>query len=138
MKRSGEHWVLVAVALVIPVGLAAMGVFLEPDGRGFGTHEQLGLRPCTMMELWEVPCPGCGVTTSVTLAARGRLGDSLAAQPFGTALALASVVWSLWALATHLRGRDLWAILRRSRLGRIGATTLVLLVVSWIYKLLTV
>ena len=40
---------LLALGLLAPLGVAAM---LRPDGRGFGTHQQLGLPPCTFRVLF--------------------------------------------------------------------------------------
>ena len=60
VKRSTEHWFLVLSAAATVLGLLAVAVFLEPDPRGYGTHEKLGFAPCLPMELWEIPCPGCG------------------------------------------------------------------------------
>ncbi|MBX3451840.1 MAG: DUF2752 domain-containing protein [Planctomycetaceae bacterium] len=64
------------------LGLAA----LEPDARGFGTHQQLGFPGCTLRTLFGIPCPGCGVTTSLALFARGRFVESAIVQPAGFAL----------------------------------------------------
>ena len=71
--RSKEHWIVLALAWLALGGAFLLGRFLEPDPRGFGTHEQLGFRACLPVELWNVPCPGCGVTTAVTLAVHGEL-----------------------------------------------------------------
>lgn len=122
-------------ALLVPVVLAAMGTFLEPDARGLGTHEQLGMRPCTTMDLWGVPCPGCGVTTAVTLAARGRLWDSFVTQPFGFALALGAVAFVAWALWGQATGRDLYRGLMEVPLARWGTGLVAIVLTAWIYKL---
>jgi hypothetical protein len=118
--------------LVVLVGFA---LTLGPDERGFGTHEKLGMQPCLTMKLWTLPCPGCGVTTSLALAARGELGASFANQPFGFLLALALAAFVLWAPIAHLRGRDLWHDLLRVRFGLWGPILVLLLVLSWLYKI---
>lgn len=136
--RTPQHRFVLLAAAAAPLGLLAAALLLEPDARGFGTHEQLGLPPCTPMRLWGVPCPGCGVTTSVALAARGRLGDALAAQPFGLLLVLAALAFSAWAAAGALRGRDLWLALRGRPLARVGVALGAALAAAWVYKLATV
>lgn len=133
--RSVEHLVLFAGANLALAALAAFALFVEPDARGHGTHERLGLPPCAPMDLWNVPCPGCGVTTSFALAAHGRLLASFVNQPLGCALAVGVPLFALWAWRVHLKRGDL-----RDELSRratwpwaVGVTLLVTL--SWIYKL---
>src|SRR3954447_16098360 len=53
----------VAVCLGTVLGVAC---WLRPDPRGMGTHQQLGLPPCTFYLYTDVPCPSCGMTTSFT------------------------------------------------------------------------
>lgn len=125
---------LLALAPLVLASLVAARFWLEPDGRGVGTHERLGLAPCLPMELWNFPCPGCGVTTSVTLAAHGRLLDSLRNQPFGFLVAVGLAAFVLLAPLVHLRGRDLWRELLEVRLARWFPVLATLLVLSWLYK----
>jgi len=133
--RSREHWLILLLAAGALAGLAVLGLALEPDARGVGTHEQLGLRPCLTMELWNVPCPGCGVTTSVTLATQGRFLDALKNQPFGFAVWLFVLGFVAWAALGHLRGRDLWERLHAVRARPWLWAGGVLCVTGWIYKL---
>jgi hypothetical protein len=133
--RSLEHWILLAGATAALLGLVVFALWVPPDPRGYGTHERLGLPPCAAMELWNVPCPGCGVTTSLALAAHGRLLASFLNQPFGCALALAVPCAFVFALVQHARGRDL-----RRELERRPALPFVIAIVafvaaSWLYKL---
>jgi hypothetical protein len=134
-KRGLEHYLVLGLALGALAVLIVLGVFVEPDARGFGTHERLGLPPCKPMEWWNVPCPGCGVTTSVALAAHGALWSSFKNQPFGLLIACAIPVVAVWALNHHLRGRDLNVETSRIKLGWPALVVGVLMVGSWIYKL---
>jgi hypothetical protein len=111
-----------------------LALIAQPDPRGFGTHEQLGLSPCRMMQWTGVPCPGCGVTTSLTLAVQGHPLESLAVQPFGLLTAIALPLLALWALAVHLRGGDLYERLSARR-GLALKSALVLMGLAWVYKL---
>lgn len=115
--------------------LGAFALWVEADPRGFGTHEKLGLPPCAPMELWNIPCPGCGVTTSFALAAHGHVLASFVNQPFGCALALSIPLFAFWAWRVHLRGLDLRdEIAKRSTWPwAVGATSIIAL--SWLYKL---
>ena len=133
-RRSGEHWTLLGLSGIGVVVLLVLGLFVEPDPRGFGTHEKLGLKPCLPMERWNVPCPGCGVTTSVTHAAHGELLRSLAVQPFGLFLSLVTVLFFVWGVGQHLRGRDVWIIVNTWDVPRLAMAGIVVLVLAWAYK----
>ena len=126
---------MLLAALAAPLVLLALGLYLEPDPRGWGTHEQLGFKPCWPMTHWNVPCPGCGVTTAVTLAAHGRPLASLRAQPFGLVLRACALAAAAWALAGHARGRDLGAGLPKLPWTRIGGVLALLGMLAWLYKL---
>lgn len=133
--RSSEHWVLLAGALAGLGILLLFGLFVTPDPRGFGTHTQLWLPECRTIEWWGVPCPGCGVTTSVALAAHGQLLASLHNQPFGLVCALGLALAPLWALRAHLAGRDLYAEAARIAFKPWLVVLGVLVVAAWIWKL---
>jgi hypothetical protein len=50
--------------------------------------------PCPLRSITGIPCPFCGMTTSVTAAVHGHLGDALAANPLGiVAVVLAAAAW---------------------------------------------
>lgn len=137
-RRSTEHGFVLAAALAGPLLLAAFAAWLSPDPRGYGTHEKLGLPPCVMMKWFHVPCPGCGVTTSVALAAHGRLLDAARTQPFGLLVALAIPAAAVWAVAAHLRGRDLWRDLTSIRLGAWTWWLAAAIAAAWAYKIAVV
>ena len=63
--------------------ILAVAANLTPSASRFGTHMQLGLPACGFLTRTGLPCPSCGLTTSLALAARGRFGDAAFVQPFG-------------------------------------------------------
>jgi len=134
-RRSPDHWIWLALFLSGPLVLVALRFLVEPDARGHGTHEQLGLPPCSSMERWNVPCPGCGVTTSAALLVRGRPLEALYDQPLGFLLALAAPILAVAALRAHLRGRDLalaiGAAVTPGRALAFGA----LVLAAWLWKI---
>jgi len=123
---------LCALALV---GVAVLGSWVDPDPRGFGTHEQLGLAPCRTMDVIGIPCPGCGVTTSVSLLWHGELWASFSNQPFGFLLGLLVPLAALGAVVRHFRGGDLYADSLKMRWGKwlIGLASV--MVLAWIFKI---
>ncbi len=132
----GERPFLVLVFLV-SLGFISVGLWLNPDPSGVGTHTQLGLPPCGHLLATGRPCITCGCTTAFALAAHGRILQALWTQPFGTFfffLCLAGAVFSLHALWT---GRSLVLRIALWPWARLILATLALLVLSWIFKLLT-
>jgi hypothetical protein len=103
--RFAWSWraVLVAAGMLL-LALLVTARMLTPDPRGFGTHQKLGLSPCTMQTVFRVRCPACGMTTSWAHLVRGDVVSSFRANSGGALLALTSMVIGPWFLVTGLRG----------------------------------
>lgn len=95
-----------AVCLVAGFGLA---LCLEPDPRGYGTHQRLGLPECTIRSLFDGPCPGCGMTTSFAYFVRGEFRASAQANPAGLWMAAGCLALIPWCGVSAYRGR-LWGV----------------------------
>jgi hypothetical protein len=94
---------LLGVGLSVLLGIA---MFLQPDARRhYGTHEQLGLPPCTFSYLFGVPCPTCGMTTSWAHLMRGEILTSFRVNAGGTMLEMLAILAVPWSLLTAIRGR---------------------------------
>jgi hypothetical protein len=76
--------------------------------------------PCPMRALTGIPCPLCGMTTSVEDTVGGHLGSALAANPAGV-LAVAAALVLL--------------ILRPARLTVPAAVPIVLVLAMWVFEL---
>ncbi|MEM8782723.1 MAG: DUF2752 domain-containing protein [Planctomycetota bacterium] len=124
--------------LAVLLGGAAVlgvGIWLSPDTAGLGTHTQLGWSPCGFEGRTGLPCATCGMTTATTLAAEGRLLDSLRVQPAGFLFALLAALaclmggWSAWT------GRSLMPValvlVKPKTLVAIGVAVLL----AWGYRL---
>jgi hypothetical protein len=131
-ERVGQAAVLLAA-----VGVVALGLVLDPSPTGAGTHCQLGLPPCGMLETTGLPCPTCGVTTAFSLAAHGRFAESLVTQPFGLAMFLLVAGGGLGLTAALATGRSVLPLLTPWTLGTLGVALMLLLLGSWTYKLAT-
>jgi hypothetical protein len=100
----GGRWLLLAWSLFLLCGFA-LARSVEPDPRGYGTHQRLGLPPCTFRALFNLPCPSCGMTTSFAHLTRGHLAEAIEANAGGALLALvcaAQIPWCWWSVC---RGR---------------------------------
>lgn len=126
---------LLSLCALTLMGVAVLGVWVDPDPRGFGTHEQLGLAPCRTMDVIGIPCPGCGVTTSVSLLWHGELWASFLNQPFGFLLGLFVPLAALGAVVGHFRGRDLYTDALAMRWGKWFIGLASVMVLAWIYKI---
>jgi hypothetical protein len=103
---------LPGIGIVVVFGIA---VWLTPDPRGFGTHQQLRMPPCTFRLMTGFNCPHCGLTTSFSWFVRGQFYNSMKANPAGLILASASIAILIWTIVvtvsgtlviTHEPGRD--------------------------------
>ena len=137
-RRSQEHWILLAGSLGALAIFIVLALWIHPDPRGFGTHEQLGLPACKMMEWTGIPCPGCGVTTSVALFAHGRFLEALRNQPLGFLVALAIPLCAVWSVASHFRGRDLSRDTALLRVTPLVIALFAAILVPWVYKIVMV
>lgn len=85
---------LSAVAVMLGlVGVLLTARMLQPNSSGFGTHQQLGLPPCTTIAMWGVRCPACGMTTAWSYAMRGQWTEAWHANAGGLALALIALAY---------------------------------------------
>ena len=80
---------LAGILALAGLGVLIVGTLLPPDASGTGTHIRLGLAPCQFLYRTGLPCPSCGLTTSVAYLAHGNLPASLWVQPLGTLFGIA-------------------------------------------------
>ena len=90
---------------LIPLVLLAVATQLEPSSNGLGTHQQLGLPPCSFRMMFGIRCPGCGMTTSWAHFVRGQWQASMVANPGGFLLAFVGVASSGLFAAASATGR---------------------------------
>lgn len=95
--------------MLLGIGLGGIALFgiawsLKPDPRGFGTHQQLGLPPCSFYFMFEIPCPSCGGTTSFSHFVRGEWVPSINANPAVFAVAMVTAAAIPWSLFCSWRG----------------------------------
>lgn len=131
LVRCWSALILVCAATVIGVA-----IYLKPDSRGYGTHQQLGAGPCGMLITTGLPCPTCGMTTAFSMTVRFRWLSALYAQPGGFILALATIAAGVLSLQSLITGRVPVICLTWLTPYRLFFALLVLLVGGWGCKLL--
>lgn len=92
-----------ALAVFLLSGFA-LARTLEPDPRGYGTHQQFGLPECSIRVLFSRPCPGCGMTTAFSYFVRGEFAAATRANPAGVLLAMVCVLMIPWSLVSAIQG----------------------------------
>lgn len=100
----GIRWLCLVSGLGL-LSLLATARYLTPSPAGLGTHQQLGLPPCTTMVIWNVPCPTCGMTTSWAWVMRGNLMQASRANLGGTMLAIIAIGFLPAACYFFISGR---------------------------------
>src|SRR5215475_1723858 len=119
----------------LSAALLLIARLLRPSADGVGTHRQLGLPPCAFLHFTGIPCPACGLTTSVAHAARLHFYESVVTQPFGF------VVFIIAVLCAPLSIYFIRRRVPRSKFNRLRGRNLVirltiaLFILSWLYKI---
>src|SRR5262249_28776366 len=116
-EKPLDPWVRGTIAGML-LGLVAgfgISIWLDPygpDGKPLqhGTHQQLGMPPCSFYLITGKTCPSCGMTTSFALFVRGDLLNSLRANFAGTLLAVFCVALIPWGIACLVKGRTLFVV----------------------------
>jgi hypothetical protein len=107
LGRSGR--VLLGIGSLCLAAGFALAYSLEPDPRGYGTHQRLGLPPCGFHLLFNVSCPSCGSTTSFAHFVRGEWASSARSNPAAFLLAIACAAAIPWSWYGVIRGH-LWRV----------------------------
>lgn len=132
----GWRRAVVAMTAGVLLVLLATAGWLRPSPRGYGTHQGLGLPPCTIVQLWGRRCPACGMTTSWAWLMRGRVDRAFEANVGGAMLGLATMVATPWFGWSALRGKwwfrppsDVWLAVG-------GCVWLAVTMTDWLVRLL--
>ncbi len=98
-----------ASALLAAWPVVLLSTWMHPDARGFGTHQQLGLPPCSFEAVTRVPCPGCGLTTSFAQMAHMHVIEAFRAHLMGPLLFALTLVVAVVSPVGVRRG---WSVMR--------------------------
>jgi Protein of unknown function (DUF2752) len=71
-----------------------------------------GMMRCPTAQLFQVPCPGCGMTRAFQLLVRGEVRASLAMHALAVPTALAQVALAVASIAASLRFGAPWSLVR--------------------------
>ncbi|HVV99180.1 MAG TPA: DUF2752 domain-containing protein [Planctomycetaceae bacterium] len=131
-SRRSLHVNILWLAVAVIALSAALQVL--PDGRvAFIGWESSPLpHTCMSRRMWNVSCPGCGLTRSFIYLAHGQWRESLAVHRVGWLLALLVVVQIPYRLLCLARPQ---VALPPSYTNRVCISVVALLVVNWLLNL---
>ncbi len=132
---SGQLRVVLGAIGLGLVFLLAVAAVLKPSSFLIGTHQQLGLPPCSFLVLFGIPCPTCGMTTAWTLLMHGELMRALRANCGGVLLAVLAMVAAPWSMISAVRGRWLMWKPNGTAVGWVSAVILAITLVQWGFRL---
>ena len=122
------------VAALLLLGLLLVARALEPDPRGWGTHQQLGLGACAWRSLVGIRCPACGATTAFAHVVRGELRQAVHANLGGTLVAIGSAAVASLLAVEALRGQPWPLLLWPQVLLTAAATIAVVALLEWFVR----
>lgn len=117
------------------LGILLLSIWLNPDDRGFGTHEQLGLPPCPFLYFTAFPCAACGLTTSFSSIAHGHFFRAFSAHPLGPFLFLLNITLILFSLKNLLSKESFWDLVPDKYLNWFLIVFVSSFLSIWIYRL---
>jgi len=126
-----------AIVFIVAGSAIATAAWLSPDPSGHGTHEQLGLAPCSMMMFSGKPCPACGYTTAFSHVVHGQFVQAVIVQPAGTLVALAVIFAGLIGAYVAATGSDVANRFRPLAQPRYLLIVGLIIGIGWVYKMLT-
>lgn len=130
--RSRCWLALAGTLLLVPLVIA---VWLQPSPLGMGTHQQLGLPPCTFVTLFGIRCPSCGMTTAWSHFVRGQWVQALQANVGGCLLAGVVTVSSGWMLLSAATGRRLANLPSEGVLAAIAVLLVLITIIDWLVRI---
>jgi Protein of unknown function (DUF2752) len=139
-QRRLEVRIWSAFVFVLCAGMLGIGLWLTPKPAGTGSHEELGLPPCSFLATTGYPCPTCGCTTAVANFSHGHVLRSFLTQPFGFAVALVAFVLlplTLWGFVSgSWKGPSMFWLSWHWRTWVFAGLAILLL--GWVYKIIIV
>ncbi len=133
---SRTEQVILTLAGLVGLTLLLLALWLHPNPNGYGTHQQLGLPPCTIQFWFGIPCPSCGGTTAFAHFVRGEWGSALRANAASSLFAGLCAIGFPWSWASAWQRRYLGTRDIQLTLVVVLLTLTVVATVQWVGRLL--
>ncbi len=133
--NHGPVEILIILAIIAGcVWLVTTAVSIVPDDRGFGTHEQLDMEPCSYYQRTGHPCFSCGMTTSFAYMVRMRPIRAFRASPAGSLLCILALITPGWMNHALITGQHAFRFLLHRRAPWVIPGAVLGVLASWAYK----
>ena len=105
-KTAIKYKIRGLIILLSVIALYMAALFIMPSSRGFGTHRKLGMTSCDYLSRTGYPCPGCGVTTSLTASFHLDFLKAIKSHIFGIAIYLILVIIGIIGACEFITGKS--------------------------------
>lgn len=136
VPRQNLPRIISTMIFLLATSLIAALAYLTPSKTGFGTHTQLIPIPCMFRQLLHVPCPSCGVTTSLSCILHGQFIDSLRAHPLGFFFFAIMIIIMIASLIGIIKNYSWWRVLEKKWLHISVIYGISALFIVWLLRLI--
>ncbi len=116
-------------------GILLISFLLQPDSRGYGTHEKLFLPPCYLQFFFHIPCPACGLTTSFAYLAKGAWATAFHLHWMSPILFLAFIFLFVYSAFCLSKQKPFWKIFENKLTPYFSSFIILGMLAFWILKL---
>jgi hypothetical protein len=132
---TGQLRIVLGVLGLGLVFLLAVAAVLKPSPFLIGTHQQLGLPPCSFLVIFGIPCPTCGMTTAWACLMHGEFSTAFQANSGGVLLAILDTIAGPWLVISAIRGRWLCWKPNGAAVACVSTVILTITLVQWAFRL---
>lgn len=122
---------------IVCISLLFFGLlfWLTPSPNDIGTHRQLIPVPCPFNVILSLPCPSCGMTTSLSFLAHGDILSSLRSHPVGPVVFIFVLAIMIFAISGAITSNPWWKICEKRWFQNVLLCAISLYIVVWLFRL---
>jgi len=109
---------------------------LTPSQTGFSTHEQIIPIPCSFHHFFKIPCPSCGLTTSLAHILNGNLLDSIKTHPLGLFFFLLFLIILYQSIKGVILSKAWWQVFQKRWLQNSIICGIGIYLIVWVIRLI--
>ena len=135
LQRHSTRIINLSIIIVLSALFITL-IMLEPSASGLGTHRQLVPMPCLFHLALGIPCPSCGLTTSLSFLMSGEWGAALQAHPLGLFAFLMMALILLISIYGVIFNRSWWRVTEKRWFQNAILCGIFLYLIIWIVRML--